>query len=167
VRPRRQGLALLCGPSTSPLDVVNLLRLVCVVCLVGLAGCVPAWPRATPTVTGRVELHGAPISGADVYLVRWFHACEVSQFHTVTSSDGTFAIAGTHEFEWIVPGDHFVRWAVCFNVKGQWFVGYGESHMGFPVSRVQLTCDLSAPVVEGFRAKPDRRARGLCRADDV
>ena len=140
---------------------------VALICLLGLAGCVPGWPQVTPVVTGRVQLHDAAVSGADVYLIRWFHKCEVSPLHATTSADGIFSIAGTREFEWIMPGDRFVRWGVCFNVKGQWFIGYGESHMGFPVSRVHLTCELSAPVAQGFKSNPDRNIKGLCRADDV
>jgi hypothetical protein len=109
MRPPRQGLALPCGPSTSPLDAVSLLRTFLVICLFGVAGCIPAWPQVTPSVTGRVQLHESPVSGADVYLVSLNLKCGESSLHAVTSSDGTFSVAGTHRFQWIIPGDYFSR----------------------------------------------------------
>ena len=142
-------------------------RIVTILCVVALAGCMPAWVRTSPTVTGRLTSNGVAVRGADVYLIRAFSTCEVSRQQTVTASDGTFSIPSAHEFQILGPEGHFVQWAVCFKVDGQWFLGHGESLNGFFEPRVKLGCDLSAPVVQTHRAERFQKAIGLCRSGDV
>jgi hypothetical protein len=144
------------------------LRFITIICLVALAGCMPAWVRTSPTVTGRLTSSGAAVPGADVFLIRTFSTCEASRQQTVTASDGTFSISGAREFQILGPEGHFVQWAaVCFKVEGQWFLGFGESLNGFFESRIKLGCDLSAPVVQSYRAERFRKVIGLCHSGDV
>lgn len=142
-------------------------RLITTICLVALAGCIPAWVRTSPTVTGRLSSSGAAVNGAEVYLVRTFSTCEASGQHTVTATDGTFTISGAHEFEILGPEGQFVQWAVCFKVDGEWFLGFRERLNGFFEPRIKLGCDLSAPVLQTYSAEPFHKVIGLCRIGDV
>jgi hypothetical protein len=128
-----------------------------------LAGCFPSWPRMTPGVDGLVLREGQPVQGASVYMVSWPRngECKSSPLMAVTSSTGQFSIRGTRQFEWAVYGDRLASWAVCIREAGVWYMGYEQSSMGSPPSKVALTCEL-ADTPETHRGS--RWARGLCHA---
>ena len=136
-----------------------------------LVGCMPTWPQVTPDVAGTILLENRPLPGAEVYVLRWFRdrRCEESKIRAVTSDKGSFAIAGRHEFEISMPGDRIYRWGLCIHYRGEWFTGYSEAGMGFPSTKLQLSCELTAPAEESPREAYSRAPHvfGLCKAPEV
>ncbi len=134
-----------------------------VVALVGVSGCLPSRPTVTPAVSGRILLNGTPVAGAKVYVVDRLKSkdCSASKLEATTSPSGVFSIESTRAFEWSMPGDRLVDLSVCVNYNGEWVMGYRESHVGYPRSKVHLECDLSAP------GRSVSTTNGSCRESDA
>lgn len=133
-----------------------------------LASCYPTWPKVTPSVTGHIMQNGVPVGAAEVYVVQSLgnEVCHETKLKAVTSSDGSFNIGPSREFEWSIPGDRMARWSLCVKHENKWVVAHTESNMGFPRESAKLQCDLTTPTTERLdQSIGDRWIRGLCNGE--
>jgi len=96
--------ALLCGPSTSPLDVMALRLGAWLLLSVLLSGCFPIRYVTQPGASGTVvdSTSSAPVVGATVTL-RTERSAKLPSARVSSGSDGSFAIPAQHSWMIYIP----------------------------------------------------------------
>ena len=118
------------------------------------SGCLP-YPHfypSLPDTSGKITDSGSPSEGVQVFLgeISKDGSCDPIKGPVISANDGSFSIEGAKRFRlfvFLLPGDSFERWAVCFKTKDKENLFARHRINGGPVhspASVKLLCDFSS-----------------------